>query len=361
MRSSLLSRRVAAALLALALPATSAVLAAQGEEGEEEEGPPPNGAVTIPYQETAEIRPGEGWLIDCSRPAAIEGAALTCAPDVITLSAEYEPEWGEHLLAVHLVSRHTDLEVGYRIRMEPPPAPEIAVERLDMPIAVGAQAMVPLSALGISCEACSDAGGATIEVGELPPGVSVGVSETHLSVRGSATGDVEIPLRVTDDAGQEAATDLTLSIVPADEERSGEQSPGAMHIVTPAAEWDLTGFAWGEDVTILCTEPRPAALGCAPDGTAEFSVAQSGDGQPSVAELVKPAQFMYRVIAPDGDQAWGSVTFDESVEEDAPAVPVWKHKAPLHMVFPPSGDDTHVEGESLLGPLTLLLEGIPGS
>lgn len=355
MRSSSLSRRAATALLALVLPVTSAVLAAQDDESEDE-GPPPNGAVAIPYQETAEIRPGEGWLIDCTGLAAIDGAALACEPDVITLSAEYDPDWGEHLLAVHLVSRHTDLHVGYRISMEPPPGPEIAVERLDLPIAAGAQAMVPLSALGISCEACSEEGGAIIEVGELPPGISAGVSETHLAVRGSAEGDVEIPLRVTDDAGQEATTNLTLSFVPA-----GEQSIGALHIVAAATEWDLTEFVWGDDVTILCTEPRPAALECAPDGAAAFRQASSGTGTLGVAETVKPAQFMYRVVAPDGGQTWGSVTFDETVDDEVPAVPVWKHKAPLHMVFPPSGDDTHVEGESLLGPLTLLLEGIPGS
>jgi len=351
MRSSLLWRRAATALLALVLPMTSAVLSAQGGE-DEDDGPPPNGAVAIPYQETADIRPGEGWLIDCSRLAQIEGATITCESDAITLSGAYDPDWGEHALAVHMVSRHAELDVGYRITMEPPPEPAIAVERLDLPVAVGAQAMFPLSALGIVCEVCTAEGGALIEVGELPQGVSAGVSETHLSVRSSSPGDVEIPLRVTDDAGQEVTANLALSFVPAT-----DQSPGALHIVTDAVEWDLTEFVWGDDVTILCTEPRPTALTCAPDGTAAFH----GAGKLTAAEAARPAQFMFRVNSPDGSQTWGSVTVDDTVDGVVTAAQAWADEAPLHMVHPPSDEQSNVEGESLLGPLTLLLEGIPGS
>ncbi|MDQ0644064.1 hypothetical protein QFZ46_002224 [Microbacterium murale] len=70
---------------------------------------------------------------------------------------------------------------------------------------------------------------------------------------------------------------------------------------------------------------------------------------------------MFRVVTADGSQSWGSVTIGESPDDDGLAAPEWARKAPLHMVYPPSGDDAPGEGGSLLGPLTLLLEGIPGS
>lgn len=343
MRSSQFLRRGAAALLALVLPVASAALAAQAEEGEDE-GPPPNGAVLIPYQESTDIRPGEGWLIDCAPLGTVDGATITCEPETITLSAAYDPEWGEHPLSVRMVSKHTDVSISYTLRMEPPPAPEVAIERLDMPIVVGAQAMLPLAALGINCEACTEDGGAVIEVGKLPPDVSAGVSKTHLSIRSSVSGDVEIPLQVTDDAGQSATVTLAVSFVP-----SGDDAVGALHAVSSEFEWDLTELAWGDDVMFLCTEPRPAGLSCAPDGTAQL------------AKGTVPAQFMFRVIGADGAQSWGSATVDDAAESDMLAVPAWHREAPLVMVYPPSGgDETAVEGESLLGPLTLLLEGIPG-
>ncbi|MDQ0644063.1 hypothetical protein [Microbacterium murale] len=270
MRSSLPWRRGAAAVLALVLPVASAMLAAQAEE--EDEGPPPDGAVMIPYQEAGEIRPGEGWLIDCAALGVVEGVTITCDAESITLSAAYDPDWGEHPLSVRMVSKHTDLQVGYALRMEPPPAPEITMDRLDMPIEVGEQAMLPLSALGIECEMCSDDGGAIIEVGKLPHGVDAGVSATHLSVRGSVVGDAEIPLRVTDDAGQTGDVKLTVSFVKAaalataDASADEEQPVGALHVVSSASEWDLAALSWGEDRTIVCAEPRPAGLTCAPDG-----------------------------------------------------------------------------------------------
>lgn len=348
MRSSLPWRRGAAVALALVLPVASAILAAQADD--EDEGPPPDGAVTIPYQESSEIRPGEGWLIDCSALGTVDGVTSVCDPESITLSAAYDPDWGEHPLAVRMVSKHTDLQVGYTLRMEPPPAPEIAVDRLDMPIEIGAQAMLPLSALGIACEMCSEDGGAIIEVGKLPHGVEAGVSATHLSVRGSAVGDVEIPLRVTDDAGQSAAVKLTVSFVTAVDVAEDAARVGALHVISNASEWDLAALSWGEDITIVCAEPRPAALTCAPDGTAALA-----------ADSPPPAQFMFRVITADGAQSWGSVTVDQTAGEDGVAAPGWAHEAPLHLVYPPSGEDAPGEGGSLLGPLTLLLEGIPGS
>jgi hypothetical protein len=349
MRSSLPWRRGAAAVLALVLPLASAVLAAQAE-GDEDEGPPPDGAVVIPYQEAGEIRPGEGWLIDCSTLGTIDGVTMTCDTESIALAAAYVPDWGEHRLTVRMVSKHADIAVGYTLRMAPPPAPEIGVERLDMPIEIGEQAMLPLSALGIECEMCSDDGGAIIEVGKLPHGVEAGVSGTHLSMRGSTVGDMELPLRVTDDAGQSASVKLKVSFVPPVGRTDDAQRVGAMHIISSASEWDLAALSWGEDVMIVCTEPRPVGLTCSPDGAAALA-----------ADGALPAQFMFRVVTADGAQSWGSVTADETAGDDGVAAPAWAHEASLHMVYPPSGDDAPGEGGSLLGPLTLLLEGIPGS
>ncbi|WP_164234249.1 hypothetical protein [Microbacterium hydrocarbonoxydans] len=343
MRSYQPWRRGASALLALALPAAFGVLTA-ADEGEGD-GPPPNGAVEIPFQETGDIRPGEGWLIDCGRLGELDGVTVACEPDGISLTAEgYDPDWGERPLAVELVSASARLEVTYSVRLGPPPAPEMAVDRLDLPVRVGEQAMVPLSALGITCAVCSEEGGATIEVGTLPPGFAAGVSATHLSLRGSAAGDVAIPLRVTDDAGQQTTAELTVSFV-----EGGVDRASALHIVSPASEWDLASLSWGEDRVILCTGPQPDGLTCEPDGAAELS----GDGG-------GPAQFLFRVIAADGEDGWGSITVDESLEGDEPAAPSWADEAPLHLVYPPAGEDSADVSGSLLGPLSLLLEGMSG-
>lgn len=343
MRSYQPWRRGAAALLALALPAAFGVLTAAAEG--EGDGPPPDGAVEIPFRETGDIRPGEGWLVDCDSVGELEGVTVVCEPDGISLTADdYDPDWGRRTLAVELVSATVRLELSYAVRLGPPPAPEVSVDRLDMPVRVGEQAMVPLSALGVTCAVCSEDGGATIEVGTLPPGYAAGVSATHLSLRGSAPGDVAIPLRVTDDAGQQTTVEFTVSFV-----EGGTDRASALHLVSPASEWDLSDRSWGEDRVILCTGPQPAGLTCEPDGAAVLS----GDGG-------GPAQFLFRVIAADGEDGWGSITVDESLESDEPAAPSWGDEAPLHLVYPPSGEDSADESSPLLGPLSLLLEGMSG-
>lgn len=345
MRSSSLWRGGAIALLALVL-STSAIAHAE-EAAEEDSGPPPDGAVEIPYLESGEIRPAEGWLIDCAQLEPMRDVRLVCEPEAVSLTAVgYDPDWGEHPLPVTLRSAHTSIDVTYRVRMAPPDAPVAAVSRFDLPIAVGAQAMIPLAGLGITCTLCSEEGGATIRVGELPPGVEAGVSETHLTVRGSFAGDAAIPLELTDDAGQTVSAELTVSFLP-----GLAADAGALHVVAAGEEWDLAELSWGEDIRFFCGEPRPAALSCAPDGTAALP---AGDGG--------PGQFLFRIVTAAGAQSWGSVTVDPAADGQTLAVPSWAGSAPLVTVYPPPGEeDQAVVGGSLLGPLLLLMEGMSGS
>lgn len=343
MLSSLPWRRGAALLLAMALSSASVVQTAPGTS---DGASPADGAIEIPYGDPGEIRPGEGWVIDCGSLGSLDGVTLACDPESITLTADaYDPKWGERALPVSLRSQNARMDVTYAVRMAPPPAPELGVGRFDMPVAVGEQAMIPLAALGIVCSVCSASGGATIEIGTLPPGVDAGVDETHISIRATAPGDVVVPLLITDDAGQEVSSELTVSFVPTLPRR-----PGALHVIASGSEWDLSELFWGKDPLVVCGEPRPKALECTPDGTARLP-----------ADTAGPAQFMFRVVDGDGATAWGSVTVDEKAKDTVPAAPSWRQKAPLRMVSQPAEDEPSPTGESLLGPLSSLLEGMSGT
>lgn len=326
---------------AYAVIAAFSALAASAE-APEENAPAPDGAVEISYSEASEIRPGEGWLIDCGTIGALSGVVITCAPDGVTLASEgFDPKWGEQALPVTLISGAAAIDVTYRVRLEAPPVPEVAVTRLDIPIPVGAQAMVPISALAISCAECSVAGGATLEIGALPPGLSAGVSDTHLTVRSAASGDVIVPLTVTDDAGQSTPVELTASFV-----ETPEQAVAAVHIVSAARQWDLRELAWGTGLTAVCASTQSIGMTCANDGTAQLTADQG--------------QLMFRVVDSDGQQAWGSVTFDATATSDHLAVPSWAKDAPLSMVSVPV-ETVDGPADAPLTALALLLEGIPRS
>ncbi|MFB4351362.1 hypothetical protein [Microbacterium sp. CR_7] len=335
-------RRGALALAALAgalllgspLAASSALAASAPESG---------GAVEVSYSDVSEIRPGEGWLIDCSGVGVLEGITVTCAEDRVELvSAGFDTDLGTQTLTVPQVFGATRLSVDYRVRLEPPPAPEVGGDRLDLPIAVGEQALIPLSALAITCAVCTDDGGATIRVDDPPAGVSAGVSSTHLALRATTPGDAVVPLTVTDDAGQAVSIELTVSVIAAP-----DAVMGGLHVVGDATAIPVAEQIWGGDAAIVCSAPQSIGLRC----TAEGGVERTGAG---------PAQLLFRVVADDGRFTWGSITDDPDADDIALAAPSWESEAPLSLVSAPV-DEQQADDVVPLAGLAQLLEGIPAS
>lgn len=298
------------------------------------------GAVEIPYGEPGEVRPGEAWRIDCSGVVPPEGVRIECAAEGIVLNvAEYDTDWGTRPLRVPMSSGGVRATVDYRIALAPPPAPEITVDRWDIPVAVGRQSLIPLASLGVTCELCTAEGGAAIEVGEPEdaPDVSVGVGPTHLAVRSERAGDVAVPVRVTDDAGQEAVAELVISFVD-----SVATGPEALHVVSTAEQWDLAAFVWNSEQPVFaCPAPAPPGLSCDADGSATLG----GD---------RPSQVVFRVVDADGREALGSVT---PGDVDVPVVPVWEATAPFTLAFEPP-DDAAADDATVLSIIARLREGI---
>lgn len=336
-RGALALAAIAAALMVASPAATVSALAATTPA------PAPGDAVEVSYADVTEIRPGEGWLVDCAGVGTLEGITVSCAEDTVTLtSAGFDTGLGTQTLTVPQVSGATRISVDYRVRLEPPPVPEVGVDRLDLPIAVGEQALVPLSALAVTCAACTADGGASIRVETPPPGVSAGVSATHLALRGTAPGDAVIPLTVTDDAGQAVSAELTVTFVAA-----SAPAPGGLHVSGDATAIDVAGQIRGGDATVICSSPQSIGLRCTPDGGVE----RTGDG---------PAQLLFRVVADDGRFAWGSLTDDPGAEIARLVAPSWESEAPLSLVSAPVDEQQAVAAAPLAG-LARLLEGIPAS
>jgi len=339
-------RRLAIAFVSIAgvlLTAAPAMAAADSDE----DAAPADGAVEIAYADSSEIRPGEGWAIVCDGIGSLEGVDIACSGDGVTLTSDaYDPEWGTHSLSVTQRSGSTRIDVTYRVRLEPPPAPEAAVTRLDVPIAVGTQFLLPISALGITCAACTEDAGATIAIGTLPSGVSAGVSSTHLALRSTTPGDAPIPLTLTDDAGQRVDVELTVSFVDAAADAIGRS--GALHVLSGADEWALADLSWGDELLAVCSPTQSIGMRC----TAEGAIERTADDI---------AQLLFRIVDADGRMTWGSVTAVDDLDTDLLAVPVWDTEAPLVLVSPPAEDAQEQTGTTPLAGLAELLEGIPAS
>lgn len=317
---------------------------------------PQGGAVEVSYTETTEIRSGEGWRIDCAGVGALEGIEVACADDGVTLvSAGFDADLGIQTLTVPQVSGATRISPVYRVRLEPPPVPEVAVDRLDLPVVVGEQALVPLSALRIACAVCTADGGATIRVDTPPPGVSAGVSETHLALRGTTAGDAIVPLTLTDDAGQSVSVELTVTFVPAPVPTEAP-AIGGLHVVADVETLDLIEQTWGDDVAIVCSTPQSIGLRCTEDGGVERTAAAAGTGDAATV----PAQLLFRVVADDGRLSWGSVTDDADADVAELVAPSWESEAPLSLVTVPV-DEQQADAAVPLAGLARLLEGIPAS
>ncbi|MCS3442564.1 hypothetical protein [Microbacterium phyllosphaerae] len=338
-------RRRALALVALlgALTVWPAISSAAADTATEAAAPPQGGAVEVSYSDVTEIRPGEGWLIDCSGVGDLDGIQVSCADESVTLvSAGFDTELGEQTLTVPQVSGSTTISVAYRIRLELPPIPEIALGRLDLPIVVGEQTLVPLSALGITCAVCTTDGGASIRVDTLPAGVSAGVSETHLALRGENAGDAIVPLTITDDAGQAVSVELTVTFVTAP-----APTLGALHVTGDAEKLDIVDLIWGGDATVVCSSPQSIGLRCTEDGAVE----RTGKG---------PAQLFFRAVDDDGRLTWGSITDDADADVTELVAPSWESEAPLSLVSAPVDEQQADDAVPLAG-LARLLEGIPAS
>lgn len=341
-----------ASMLAVAGPAV-ADDTGQGADTEAQN----SAVIEIPYGEPGELRVAEGVSIDCDALRPVDGVDVACEPEGLVLEVDgYDPEWGERVLPVTLLAGSTRTVVNYRVALAPPAAPEVTTTWIDHPFVAGSQALMPLSMLGIVCTLCE---AAEVQVDSVTPASAfAGVGPTHLAVRSGVPGDVVVALRVTDDAGQEVAVELTVSMVAGDASAFG--APGALHVSTaPAREVDLASYAWGDDLTFTCPPPDAAtavAATCTADGRAAIA------GKPTSGD-----QFVFRVVDPDGRQALGSVTFADPAEqaEDAaapapvaPVPPMWDDNAALgiRVAAPPAEAD---EGDAVLSRLSRILQEVP--
>lgn len=348
-----MSRRSTWVLAVAAL--TAALLAAAPAAADDTGGgqKPQNSAVIeIPYGGPGELRVADGVRIDCGALPPVDGVDVACEPEGLVLEvAQYAPGWGERVLPVTLQTGATRSVVSYRVVLAPPPAPQVTRTRIDHPFTAGAQALVPLSMLGIDCALC---GAASVNVDAVTPAsASAGVGATHLAVRSAVPGDVVVALRIVDDAGQEAAAEVTVSMAGGGDAAPG--APGALHVSTaPTRDVDLTAYAWGDGLTFSCSaaDATPTAPACTPDGRASLAA------MPAAGD-----QFAFRVVAADGRQALGSVTFADPAAGGTVAVPiapVWDDTAPLGIrVAAPPADTGAVEGATVLSRLSRILQEVP--
>ena len=323
----------------------------------EEQGPPQE-AVAIPYLGETDIPVAPPWsVVGC--PAAPEGVAIACAPDRVSLAApEYDPEWGEHELAVALAGPLGALEVRYRVILAPPEPPAADAVVWGAPVSSGAQVLIPVAALNASCTLCTP-GEARLEVGVLDP-ATAGVATstgTHVAVRTTPgfTGEAVVPIRLTDDAGQSVEFGVTLRIGPA-----GAEPLGGLHVLVPVdqdgtATIDLGELAWPApqpDAAFLCSAPLSGAVTCV-DGVAEYAAAEvepareAGEGSDAEPPTPSADQFLVRLVAPGGRLALASVTIVPGLAEAALAPVVGARSAALLVRLPPPPEGGSSSGSAL--------------
>jgi hypothetical protein len=278
---------------------------------EESEGPPAE-EVAIPYLGEATISVAAPWVVAGCDPDQLPGVAVVCGDDGVKLTASaYDPAWGEHVFTVQLDGPLGRLSIGYRVTLAPPEAPTAEPRSLGFPVASGSQTLVPLSLLGITCTLCSADGGAQLEVAPFEP-VSAGFATftgAHLAlrIRPGFTGDVLLPVRVTDDAGQTAAFEFSFRVSPAPAEPYG-----ALHVVVEAPDdgeplvVDLAALTWPEPAepgtSYGCGIPVRGVVGCT-GAVATYLGPTLAEGDVPVLD-----QFAVQIVAPDGRQALASVT-----------------------------------------------------
>lgn len=321
-----------AAVLALVAPAIAATADEQEATG--------SGVIVVPYTEPGEVRAAEGLAIDCAALPFVEGLTTTCTPESIILSVgAYDPEFGERVLPVVLTGSGGRLDVPYRIELEPPPAPAVTRPRVEAPLPVGAQTLIPLSFLGIECGLCTP-GVAEVEVLDTTPASAfVGVGPGHLALRAAAPGDITIALRIVDDAGQRVDTEVTVTAVAA------PVGPVALHVVRdPAPTVALTDLTSAAGAIFTCPVGDPAIVFCGADGVATFS-----------AEPAEGDQLTFRVVDGTGRQSLGSVTFGAA--PTLVAVP-WERTASLGIRVPAPPADDEPAASGVLDDLAHILQEV---
>jgi hypothetical protein len=344
---------VASIVLAAAaamMPAAAYGLAAPGTvRAAAEEGAPATdtGRIEIPYGEPGDIRPSTGWSIDCDAVEPVEGVELECLPDGLTLQADYDPAFGEQILPLTLRAGAREATVQYRLALAPPAPIEVGAATLDIPLTVGAQALVPYSVLELTCGLCAEA---SVRIdGVEPTTTPVGVGPGHLAVRPLAPGRIAVTVTFTDDAGQEVSgeIDLFATAAPVGDAGTGA-APRALHALTPEREVDLTTLAWGDDLTLTCLGSDPRVT-CSPEGVARL--ADDADGA---------VQVPFRVVDGLGRQALGSASVDPDAE-NAPAAVSWADQATIALALPAPPADDEADAVSPLAPLARLIQEVPAS
>lgn len=338
---------LAGALLAGCLGAGAAVADTPG--GDDAPARPPQEAVAVPYLGETEITPAAPWRV-ARCPDAPAGLLVACRPDRVTLTAEgFDPAWGEPTLTVGLDGPLGALDVAYRVLLAPPEPPAAETVLWDAPVASGAQVLIPLAALGVTCKLCTP-GEARLEVGVAEPESAAVATATgsHVAVRTTPgfTGDLAVPVRVVDDAGQAGGFSIVLRVGPVPAEPFG-----ALHVLVPveadgSASIDLAALAWPESLPGAIAECSAALAGmvaCA-GGVATYT-APEGDA------LAGSDQFAVRLVAPDGRIARGSVTLEPAGTAPALAPVAGGTSAPLRVLLPAPPEEGAAPAASVFGDL----------
>lgn len=326
----------ARALLALTCIAGLSLAGATSARGDD--GATDSGIVQIPYGEPVDVRASEGWSVDCASVGALEGVEIACAPDGLTLAAPFDADAGERLLPVTLRAGAASVEVRYRVRLAPPPGPEVATPIVDAPLPVGAQSLVPLGMLGITCGLCTDA---RVQIADVEPASArVGVGGAHLVVRPAESGEIRVRVRVVDDAGQVGDAAVRLFAVDA-----ASRGPVALH-VRAAAPPRADALAFGDDVRVECVSAS-MPLACDANGAVTLVGAPDRAGQAVV-----------RAIDASGRQALGSITLDPDARSATPVAPAWHDSAPLDLAVPPPPESAN-DGPAPLAPFARILQEVP--
>lgn len=259
---------IAVAVLALGAPLTATAA------GEDEEPPRtvlyegPN-AVSIPYLDEVTASMADGWQVaDCAAVRAQSSFIVDCTPEGFTARTDfYDRSYGHDLVDVAMTNGRVSTTIQYVVQLAPPEAPETSMSSYPYPAPAGGSLLIPISDLGLSCEACTE-GGAIEAFSVAPRGAAeLSATETHVVVRPAAdfSGPLTVSLRFADqfeDWSQPFEFTVPVSQLSEDAPRA-IATYAAMPEV--AAEFDVAQFVAGdaEGVQIIgCGEALHGQVSC---------------------------------------------------------------------------------------------------
>lgn len=192
---------IAVAVIALGAPHGTAAAAEEDDAPRTVLYEGPN-AVSIPYLAEVTASMADGWrIVDCGAVRAQSSLIVDCTPDGFTARADaYDPSYGHDLVDVAMTNGRVSTTIQYVVQLAPPEVPETSVSAYPYPAPAGGSLLIPISDLGLSCQACADGG--VIEAFSVAPSgaARLSVTETHVIVRPASdfSGPLTVSLRFAD-------------------------------------------------------------------------------------------------------------------------------------------------------------------